>query len=195
MKRAFDTAVSLPLLAILAPVMALTALAIRADSRGPIIFRQARVGRGGKEFTMLKFRSMVADAEQRLNEQGTIDEVHMAMFKPDDDARITRVGRFIRRYSLDELPQLINVLKGDMSLVGPRPEKPAVVQNHWEEFAPRLAVRPGITGPMQVLGRARLTFAERAALEVEYVEQLSFARDVRLLVTTVPAAFRGMGAF
>ena len=195
LKRSFDVLVSAAALILLSPLLLGIAVAIKLESRGPILFRQRRVGLNGRVFNMLKFRSMVPDAERRLGEVDGLDEERVAMFKPVEDPRVTSVGRVLRRYSLDELPQLFNVLKGEMSIVGPRPEKSAVVDRHRDEFSPRLAVRPGITGPMQVLGRGHLTFDERAALEIEYVEQLSFARDLHLLVMTAPAAVRGTGAF
>ena len=195
MKRCFDLAVSGVLLALALPLLAAISLAIWLESRGPILFRQRRVGMHGQGFAMLKFRSMVVDAEERLANTEDLDEIGIAMTKPAEDPRVTSVGRVLRRFSLDELPQLINVLKGDMSIVGPRPEKATVVEHRWEEFSPRLAVRPGITGPMQVQGRAHLTFDERAALEIEYVEQLSFARDLHMIAMTPRAAVWGTGAF
>jgi exopolysaccharide biosynthesis polyprenyl glycosylphosphotransferase len=173
----------------------LIALAIKLDSRGPIFFTQRRAGLGGHPFRIFKYRSMDADAEERLDEVVRIDELEQPMFKLEADPRVTRVGRVLRRLSLDELPQMVNVLKGDMSLVGPRPEQLEVVRRYRPEDRFRLEVKPGITGPMQVNGRGQLTFSERLAVELDYVENLSPARDLRLLALTVPAVLKRHGAY
>jgi len=195
LKRGLDLIVSAVLLVVLAPLFALIALAVKLDSSGPVFYRQARAGRRGQTFTMFKFRSMIDGAEERLSEVISIDELEAPVFKLRADPRVTRVGRFLRRFSLDELPQLINVLRGEMSLVGPRPEETMLVERYEPEHMFRLELRPGMTGPMQVLGRGELTFAERLAVDMDYLETLSVARDLRLLVLTAPAVIRGRGAF
>jgi lipopolysaccharide/colanic/teichoic acid biosynthesis glycosyltransferase len=144
---------------------------------------------------MYKFRTMVSDAEARLSEVISLDDLRDPMFKLPHDPRVTRVGRLLRRTSLDELPQLINVLKGDMSLVGPRPEQVELVDRYRPEHRFRLDVKPGITGPMQVYGRGALSFDERLALEREYIENLSLGRDLHLLALTLAAVAGGKGAF
>ncbi|MDX6590385.1 MAG: hypothetical protein QOI84_1659, partial [Solirubrobacterales bacterium] len=165
MKRGMDVLVSGALLALLSPLLALVAVAILVDSGRPVFFRQRRVGKDGRSFTMLKFRTMVNDAEERLADLVDLAKLDQPAFKIPDDPRVTRIGRLLRRTSLDELPQLINVLRGDMSLVGPRPEEESVVALYDERQRGRLAIKPGITGPMQVYGRSDLTFEERLAME------------------------------
>jgi exopolysaccharide biosynthesis polyprenyl glycosylphosphotransferase len=194
-KRAFDLAVSAGALLVLAPLFPLIALAIRLDTPGRAIFSQARAGLNGVPFRMLKFRTMVAGAEESLPEVVSLDELPDPMFKLRADPRVTRVGRVLRRLSLDELPQLINVLKGEMSIVGPRPEQIELVERYRPEHRFRLQVKPGMTGPMQVFGRGELTFAERLAVELDYVENLSLARDLRILTQTFPVVLRGTGAY
>ena len=194
LKRAFDLAASTLGLVVLAPLYPLIAIAIKLDSPGPVLFRQRRAGRHGTPFTMLKFRSMSADAERRLGELISLDELRDPVFKLHGDPRTTRVGRFLRRFSLDELPQLWNVLRGQMSIVGPRPEELPVVERYRPEHGFRLNLKPGLTGPMQVFGRANLSFSERLAVELDYVEQVSVMRDLRLLAMTLPALVRGNGA-
>jgi lipopolysaccharide/colanic/teichoic acid biosynthesis glycosyltransferase len=144
---------------------------------------------------MLKFRTMVDGAHARLGEIVQIDSLPDPMFKVRDDPRVTRVGRVLRRWSLDELPQLVNVLRGEMSLVGPRPEQLELVERYREEHRFRLQARPGMTGPMQVFGRGDLEFEERLAVEREYIENLSLGRDIRILLMTLPAVLSGKGAF
>jgi lipopolysaccharide/colanic/teichoic acid biosynthesis glycosyltransferase len=144
---------------------------------------------------MYKFRTMVPDAEARLGELIQFDGLPEPMFKLRHDPRVTRVGRVLRRTSLDELPQLWNVLKGEMSLVGPRPEQVELVDRYSPDQEFRLAVKPGLTGPMQVFGRGNLNFEERLAVEREYIENLSFSRDIRILALTVAPVFTGRGAF
>jgi exopolysaccharide biosynthesis polyprenyl glycosylphosphotransferase len=195
LKRGFDVVIACATLFALAPVFAALALAIKLDDGGPVFFRQRRTGRKGKPFTIVKFRSMVVDAEQRLPGLVDLDALPDPMFKLRPDPRITRVGQFLRRFSLDELPQLINVLRGEMSLVGPRPEEVMVTDRYQAEHRFRLAVKPGVTGPMQVFGRGELSFEERMAVEIDYVENISITRDIWLLAQTVPAVVRGTGAF
>jgi len=195
LKRAMDIAVSSLALLVFAPFMLLISVAIVLDSRGPFFFTQERAGKDGLTFRMYKFRSMVADAEDRLGELVSFDDLAEPVFKFPTDHRVTRVGRFLRRTSLDELPQLINVLKGNMSLVGPRPEQVELVARYLPEHRFRLAVKPGITGPMQVHGRGALTFRERLALEREYIENISVRRDLRILVLSIAPIINGRGAF
>jgi exopolysaccharide biosynthesis polyprenyl glycosylphosphotransferase len=194
-KRAFDVAASAVGLVLTLPLWPLIALAIRIDSRGPIFYSQLRAGLDGEPFLMHKFRTMVDHAHDRLGEVVRIDELDEPMYKLADDPRITRVGHFLRRLSLDELPQLWNVLRGEMSIVGPRPEMMELVERYRPEHRFRLSVKPGITGPMQVFGRGDLTFHERLAVELDYIENLSLARDLRIIVETVPVAVRGSGAY
>lgn len=183
-KRAFDLVVSAVALLCLAPVLALLALAVRLDSPGPALFRQERVGRHGRLFRIHKFRTMVVDAPSR----GPALTV-------GTDPRITRLGVWLRRSRLDELPQLLDVLRGDMSLVGPRPEEAWLVRLYSDQQRRRLAVRPGMTGPMQVNGRGDLTFAQRLQLELDYIEHYSLRRDIVILLKTIPVVLKGSGAY
>jgi exopolysaccharide biosynthesis polyprenyl glycosylphosphotransferase len=195
LKRTLDIAVSATLLALLSPLLLVVSLLILFDSGRPVLFRQGRAGKDGELFTMLKFRTMVTDAEERLAELVDLEKLDEPVFKIPDDPRVTRAGRFLRRTSLDELPQLINVLKSDMSLVGPRPEEEAVVALYDERQRIRLAVKPGLTGPMQVYGRGDLTFEERLAMERDYLDNLSVAGDLAILLRTPSAIVRGDGAY
>jgi exopolysaccharide biosynthesis polyprenyl glycosylphosphotransferase len=195
MKRAMDAIVSAFLLLLLSPLLIAIALAILVDSGRPVLFRQRRAGAGGEPFTMLKFRTMVADAEERLPELIDLADLEEPAFKIANDPRTTRVGRRLRRFSVDELPQLINVLRGDMSLVGPRPEEESVVALYDERQRLRLEVRPGMTGPMQVYGRADLTFEERLAMERDYLDNLSLLTDLAIILRTPRAMIRGDGAY
>jgi exopolysaccharide biosynthesis polyprenyl glycosylphosphotransferase len=195
LKRMLDAVVSAAGLALFAPLLAVTALAVFLDSRGSPIFLQRRAGRDGKPFRMLKFRTMVANAEDRLAEVVSLDDLREPMFKVPRDPRVTRFGSMLRRTSLDELPQLVNVLLGQMSLVGPRPEQVELVGRYRPEHRFRLAVKPGITGPMQVFGRGELTFDERLAVERDYIENLSLGRDLRILAMTIAAVAGGRGAY
>jgi exopolysaccharide biosynthesis polyprenyl glycosylphosphotransferase len=195
LKRIFDVAVALVALVATLPLFLVAGLATLLDSGLPIFFRQTRGGQNGRPFQMLKFRTMVRDAEARLPELVRFDELADPMFKLRADPRVTRVGRLLRRISIDELPQLINVLRGDMSIVGPRPEQLDLVERYAPEHQFRLAVKPGITGPMQVYGRGELTFEERLAVEREYVENLSLGRDIRIVLMTLPVVVGRRGAF
>jgi len=194
-KRVLDIAVSAIGLVGLAPVMLLVALAVKLSSPGPIFFVQQRAGVGGKPFKLLKFRTMGADAEERLGEVIDLEALDEPAFKLENDPRVTRFGGFLRRGSLDELPQLLNILKGEMSLVGPRPEQLEVVQLYGPKERFRLAVKPGLTGPMQVSGRGQLRFEERLALERDYIENLSLLRDLRILALTITPVLRRRGAY
>lgn len=195
LKRAIDLIVAVPAIVLLSPLFLAIATAIWVDSRNPVVIVQLRAGLGGRPFRMYKFRTMVADAAERLSDLVSLDDLAEPMFKMQHDPRVTRVGRFLRRTSLDELPQLFNVVRGDMSLVGPRPEEVEFVQHYAPEHRFRLDVKPGMTGPMQVYGRGRLRFDERLAVEREYVENLSITRDLRILALTVTAVASGRGAF
>ncbi len=194
-KRGFDLVVSGLGLLLLLLFVPLIAIAIKLDTRGPVFFSQVRAGLGGRPFRIYKFRTMRVDAEARLDEVVSLDELNDPMFKLRNDPRVTRVGRILRPLSIDELPQLANVLLGEMSIVGPRPEQVEIVERYRPEHRFRLAVKPGITGPMQISGRGELTFAERLAVELEYVENPSMARDLRIVLHTVPAVLRRTGAF
>jgi lipopolysaccharide/colanic/teichoic acid biosynthesis glycosyltransferase len=182
------------LLILISPLLLATAVLILLDSGRPVFFRQRRAGKDGVPFTMLKFRTMVADAEERLADLVDLAKLDQPAFKIPDDPRVTRVGRFLRRASIDELPQLINVLRGDMSLVGPRPEEEGIVALYSERQRARLAIKPGLTGPMQVYGRSDLTFEERLAIERDYLDNLSIASDLAILMRTPRAVIRGEGA-
>jgi exopolysaccharide biosynthesis polyprenyl glycosylphosphotransferase len=195
LKRCADVAIAGTMLLVTAPVLLITAVAIKLDSRGPVFYTQRRAGLGGRPFRMVKFRTMVDGAHERLGEVVRIDRLDHPMFKLRDDPRITRVGRFLRKSSLDELPQLVNVLRGDMSLVGPRPEQVELVERYRPEHRFRLDARPGMTGPMQVFGRGDLDFDERLAVEREYIENVSLGRDARILLMTIPVVLSGKGAF
>jgi exopolysaccharide biosynthesis polyprenyl glycosylphosphotransferase len=194
-KRSLDVAGAAAGLILLAPLVAVVALAIRLTSPGPALFVQQRAGRDGRPFRMYKFRTMRVDAEKHLLDVVDIASLADPMFKLRDDTRTTRLGRWLRRSSLDELPQLVNVIRGEMSLVGPRPEQVDLVARYSPEHRIRLSVKPGITGPMQVYGRGELRFDERLAVEREYVENVSVRRDLRILVLTIAAVTRGKGAF
>lgn len=194
-KRALDIGlviVSAPLSLLLS---LLIALLIRLDSPGPALFRQQRVGKRGRLFTCYKFRTMVADAEQRRSELAALNEADGPLFKIRHDPRITRVGRFLRRSSLDELPQLWNVLRGEMSLVGPRPALPAEVECYAAWHRRRLEVVPGMTGLWQVLGRSNTTFDEMVRLDIYYAENWSVGMDLRILLNTIPAVLLSRGAY
>ncbi len=195
MKRSLDFLVSGLLLALLSPLLAVVAVAILIDSGRPVFFRQRRAGKDGVPFTMLKFRTMVRGAEERLSELVDLAKLDEPAYKIPGDPRVTRAGRTLRRFSLDELPQMINVLRGDMSLVGPRPEEEAVVALYDERQRLRLGVKPGMTGPMQVYGRADLTFEERLAIERDYLDNISLAGDLAILMRTPRAIVRGDGAY
>lgn len=168
---------------------------IRFDSRGPILFSQERAGQYGKPFRMYKFRSMVVNAEELLDQLVNVEELEQPHFKMRNDPRITRVGIWLRKTSLDELPQLINVLLGSMSLVGPRPEVMRIAMRYSPVQRQRLLVKPGLTGAMQISGRGDLSFDERMKLELDYIENYSIWRDLVILLKTVPAVLSGRGAY
>lgn len=170
------------------------ALLIKLDSEGPVIFRQERVGERGQPFTMYKFRTMHVDASEQWPELVTSLGLTEPVLKLVDDPRLTRVGRFLRHWSLDELPQFWNVLKGEMSLVGPRPEEPRIVAYYTDYHRLRLSIKPGMTGPMQIDQRANLSLDERVILDLEYIDHVSLSRDISILLRTIPAVFRGKSA-
>lgn len=198
-KRALDLAGALIGLILLSPILVIIATIVRLDSRGPVLYRGLRIGRGGQRFKMLKFRTMQVGAETALEEvvQGAPDEVLSAQGfqKLLHDPRLTRAGRVLRRSSLDELPQLWNVLLGEMSLVGPRPFLPEQRKMYGEPYADYLRVRPGMTGLWQVSGRSRLSFTERARLDADYLRDWSLWLDLRILVQTIWVVVRGDGAY
>ncbi len=194
-KRGVDVLGSAFGLLIFSPLLAIIALAIRLDSPGPVIFSQPRVGRNGKLFQVYKFRTMVKDADQIKDQVRHLNEAQGPMFKIRDDPRITRVGRFLRRTSLDELPQFWNTLLGDMSLVGPRPALPEEVADYADWHRQRLATAPGITGLWQVSGRSDLSFEEMVLLDIYYIENWSPLLDLSILLRTVPQFIAGSGAY
>jgi len=195
LKRAFDVAVAVSALVILAPLLAVVALVIRLDSPGPVLFTQQRVGRDGTYFRMLKFRSMVVTAEADLASLQDRNEGAGALFKIRDDPRVTRVGRFIRRHSIDELPQLWNIVVGDMSVVGPRPPLPREVDDYEEHVHRRLYIRPGLTGMWQVNGRSTLDWEESVKLDLFYVENWSLVGDIVIMWRTLREVRSPVGAF
>jgi exopolysaccharide biosynthesis polyprenyl glycosylphosphotransferase len=194
LKRWFDVAGASLLLLALLPVLAAAALLIRLTSSGPVLFWQIRCGLNGRPFVMLKLRTMCADAEERKRELLAQNEAQGPVFKLRRDPRVTRVGRVLRRWSIDELPQLWNVLKGDMSLVGPRPPVPLEVAEYAPAERRRLSMRPGLTCIWQVSGRSTVAFADWVKLDLRYIDSGSLAQDLRLLLKTVPAVIRGVGA-
>jgi lipopolysaccharide/colanic/teichoic acid biosynthesis glycosyltransferase len=193
-KRGFDIVGASTLLVLFAPAMLAVAAAIRRDSAGPILFRQERSGLYGRRFEMLKFRTMCLDAEAGRAELLHLNEMDGPVFKVKDDPRITPVGRFLRRSSLDELPQLWHVLKGDMSLVGPRPPIPEEVEQYATFERRRLSMRPGLTCLWQVMGRNTIGFADWVKLDLEYIDNWSLAADLAILLRTLPAVLRGTGS-
>jgi exopolysaccharide biosynthesis polyprenyl glycosylphosphotransferase len=196
-KRVFDLIVGTLALILASPIMAAVALLVRLDSHGPILFRQARVGINGQIFMMIKFRTMVVDAEARLAalEKEQRDAGNTVLFKMKDDPRVTRVGRILRKFSLDELPQLFNVIAGTMSLVGPRPSLQREVDQYEPHVYRRLLVKPGITGEWQVGGRSNLSWEESVRLDLYYVENWSITGDLLILLKTVRAVFQKDGAY
>lgn len=195
-KRLIDILGSGLALLLLSPIMLVIALLIRLESPGPILFRQIRLGRYGKPFVMYKFRSMRCNAQELQPLIMHMNEKQGGAFKIRHDPRMTRVGRFIRKYSLDELPQLFNVLKGDLSLVGPRAMAPYDVNRFDKvEYYQRFAVPQGCTGLWQVSGRSNLTFDEWMRLDIYYVENISLALDIQILLRTIPAILKGDGAY
>jgi exopolysaccharide biosynthesis polyprenyl glycosylphosphotransferase len=194
-KRLFDVVGSLVGIIAISPLLLVVALLVKLEDGGPIFFRQTRIGRDGVEFGMMKFRSMVPDAEKKLDEIRHLNESDGVLFKVKDDPRITRIGRFLRRYSVDELPQLFNVLKGNMSLVGPRPPLRDEVETYEKDVRRRLLVRPGMTGLWQVSGRSSLTWNETVRLDLYYVDNWSMLSDLVIIGKTVRAVVGKHGAY
>jgi exopolysaccharide biosynthesis polyprenyl glycosylphosphotransferase len=194
-KRAFDLVGAAAILVLLSPLLIAVAVVVRLNDGGPVLFRQTRTGRHGEEFACLKFRSMVVDAEARLARLQTEQGHQQGLFKMKDDPRMTKPGRWLRRFSIDELPQLINVLRGEMSLVGPRPPLPREVESYEADTTRRLRVRPGMTGLWQVSGRSDLSWEEAVRLDLYYVDNWSMVQDLYILVRTVRAVFGRSGAY
>jgi exopolysaccharide biosynthesis polyprenyl glycosylphosphotransferase len=194
-KRTIDLVFSALVLVLTAPLMALIVLAIKLESPGPILFKQERVGRNGHRFTVYKFRSMVEGAEEQKVALLHLNEAAGPLFKIRDDPRITRLGKLLRKFSLDELPQLYNVLRGEMSLIGPRPPLPTEVESYQEWHKRRLEVAPGITGLSQISGRSDLTFDETALLDIYYIENWSLGLDTKIILQTIPKVIFGNGAY
>ena len=195
LKRTFDLVVATLLMIVLSPLLLALALAVRLSSRGPVIYRSTRPGIGGAPFDCFKFRTMRTGAEQLQADLEEVNEASGALFKIRHDPRLTRVGRFLRRYSLDELPQLVNVLRGEMSLVGPRPLPMRDFQRLEEWHKKRYLVMPGITGLWQVSGRSDLNFDDLVRLDFVYLENWSISLDLTILLKTIPAVITRRGAF
>jgi exopolysaccharide biosynthesis polyprenyl glycosylphosphotransferase len=203
-KRQFDLVAAGLMLLVLSPLLLAIALLVHFTSPGPILFRQERVGEGGRRFWMLKFRSMRSEASSDPHREFAVAYIQGlaakqraadgSLYKLASDPRVTPIGRILRKLSLDELPQLWNVLRGEMSLVGPRPPLPYEVEQYQPEHLGRLAAKPGITGLWQVSGRSRTTFDEMVALDLEYIHRCSFALDAWILVRTIPVVLFGDGA-
>jgi exopolysaccharide biosynthesis polyprenyl glycosylphosphotransferase len=195
-KRALDVLGSFAALTLLSPLFAVIALLIKCEDRGPIFFAQTRVGQNGRHFRMFKFRSMRVDAEAKLKELLAKNQhLHGITFKLKDDPRITRIGKWLRKFSFDELPQFYNVLIGDMSLVGPRPPVPREVALYSLADRRRLAVKPGITCIWQISGRAEIDFPGQVQLDVRYIESRSLWQDIKIICKTIPAVLSGTGAY
>ncbi len=177
------------------PFLVIAAILVKLEDGGPVFFIQNRVGKNGKVFSMIKLRTMRVGAEFELEQVLSLSTIQGPAYKIPGDPRVTRTGKFLRRWSLDELPQFINVLAGDMSLVGPRPEQIWVVEQYCEEQKRRLFVKPGMTGPMQINGRGLLGTDDRERLELDYVENGSLSRDLHILIRTIPEIISGRGAF
>ncbi len=197
--RAFDIVVSLILIVAVAPLLALVALVIYASDPGPVMFGHVRIGRGGRRFRCLKFRSMVTDAQERLNALLMSDPIAAAEWARDhklkNDPRITPIGSFLRQSSLDELPQLFNVLRGEMSLVGPRPIVTEEVSKYRRYFRSYCEVRPGITGLWQISGRNDVSYRRRVAMDVAYVRSHSVKLNLRILLMTIPSVLKSQGSY
>jgi exopolysaccharide biosynthesis polyprenyl glycosylphosphotransferase len=194
-KRVFDVVGSLGVMLLISPVLLATAIAIKLHDGGPVVFRQTRIGRDGRPFSCLKFRSMVTDAEALRADLDVNHERSSVLFKMVNDPRVTRPGKLIRRLSIDELPQLWNVLRGQMSLVGPRPPLPHEAARYGSDMRRRLRVRPGMTGLWQVSGRSDLSWDETVRLDLFYVDNWSMVQDLNILMRTVSAVLGSRGAY
>lgn len=194
-KRIFDILFSLLLFIILSPLLAFIMIWIKVDSEGEVIFKQKRAGIKGKEFTIYKFRTMVKNADKMFNKEINREELCNFIFQEKDDPRITNSGRFLRKTSLDELPQLINIIKGDMSLIGPRPEIPDIANLYTKEESIRLLVRPGVSGLAQVNGRGDLELSETIRYDIEYIKNFSLFLDLKVFLKTIKVVLLGEGAY
>jgi exopolysaccharide biosynthesis polyprenyl glycosylphosphotransferase len=194
-KRVIDLAGALVALVVLSPLMLLVTLLVKLESRGPVLYRSSRIGKNGRSFTFLKFRSMVDGADRHRKQLTHLNEVDGPVFKISRDPRVTRVGRLLRITSIDEIPQFLNVLRGDMSLVGPRPPIPEEVEQYEPWQLRRLDVKPGITCLWQISGRSTLSFREWMRLDLEYIKHRSFWLDMRILLRTIPAVLSREGAY
>ena len=194
-KRVMDIVCSACALIVLSPILLITAVAIKLESPGPVVFVQKRVGINGKEFNMYKFRSMCIDAEEKLKKLKHKNETEGPTFKMQEDPRITKVGHFIRKYSIDELLQLVNILKGDMSIIGPRPALPREVAEYGEFDKLRLLVKPGLSCYWQISGRSNIPFDEWMKLDVKYIKEMSLLTDIKIILLTFPAVLKGDGAY
>jgi exopolysaccharide biosynthesis polyprenyl glycosylphosphotransferase len=194
-KSVFDKIIATAMMIAFSPVLALISLAIMLEDRGPVLFTQTRVGKDGQPFTVLKFRTMVPDAEARKEALLALNEGDGLLFKLRQDPRITTIGSWLRRTSLDELPQLINVMLGEMSLVGPRPALPVEAALYTDEVSRRLAVKPGMTGLWQINGRSDLSYEDAVRLDLRYVENWTLALDLQILWKTAAAVASGRGAY
>jgi len=195
LKRSIDLGCSTLAVILLAPLMGLVALMIKLESPGPVLFPQERVGKNGRRFTLYKFRSMIDGAESQKSALSSLNEADGPLFKMKDDPRTTRLGKLLRKLSIDEWPQFYNVLRGEMSLVGPRPPLQAEVEQYKEWHKRRLDISPGITGLWQVSGRSGLTFDEMALLDIYYIENWSLGLDAKILLQTIPKVIFGDGAY
>src|SRR5579871_6328949 len=193
-KRTLDVALSLFGLLVFSWLFGLVALLVKLTSRGPVIFKQTRIGVGGRPFTCYKFRSMCVDAENRRAKLAHLNEVSGPVFKIKKDPRLTRIGKWLRKFSLDELPQLYNVLRGDMSIVGPRPPVPSEVERYTARERGRLAVKPGLTCLWQINGRSNIAFEHWMELDLLYIDTMSLWGDIKIIVGTIPAVLSCRGA-
>lgn len=189
LKRLIDIIGSLVGIILLSPIMIITAMAVKLDSKGPAVYSQLRVGKGGKPFKMYKFRSMIKDADKYLDKLKEKNEMSGPMFKMKEDPRVTKVGKFIRKTSIDELPQLINILKGDMSIVGPRPNLPKEVSQFSSWQRQKLLAKPGLTCYWQIMGRNNIDFEEWIKLDIKYIEERNTLLDIKLIFKTVKVLF------
>lgn len=194
-KRIMDVILSLIGIVILIPVYLAIYIIIKIDSKGPVIFKQVRVGKDGKNFTIYKFRTMVVSAESKRQLEIDVENIGDFVFQSKNDNRITKVGAFLRKTSLDEIPQLFNVLFGNMSLVGPRPEIPEVVKYYPKDYYQRLLVPPGITGLAQVSGRGEIELGKTIGYDLKYIDNFSVMLDIKILFLTVKSVFKSEGAF
>jgi exopolysaccharide biosynthesis polyprenyl glycosylphosphotransferase len=193
-KRAFDLIVAVMMLILASPIMVCAALLVKLTSKGPVLFKQIRVGRGGRHFWCFKFRSMCVDAEAKKQKLMHLNEASGPVFKIKRDPRVTPVGYYLRKFSIDELPQLFNVLRGEMSIVGPRPPLPVEVDHYTAHQRGRLAVRPGLTCLWQVSGRSSIGFEQWVELDLQYIDTMSLKNDIMIVLQTVPAVLKGSGA-